>query len=284
MITPGNSISLKSYAKLNLFLDVLGRRPDGYHQIRTIFQEIMLHDTLNFTLTKKSSLKILTNTDFVSTRKNLIYRVAIFIKKRYNVDYGVEIKLEKNIPVAGGLGGGSSNAAATIKALSELWELALTSEEEHDIAGRFGSDINFFLLGGTALGEGRGEIISPLPDIRLANLLLVKPSFGISSQEAYQLVNPLGHDAPSWRDFTSLFKPEMCFNRLQSGVCRNYPEIERIIDQLLEQGAVHALLSGSGSTVIGFFRDQASTLQAAEYFSGRNYWNCITQTKERSTK
>ncbi|MBN1948571.1 MAG: 4-(cytidine 5'-diphospho)-2-C-methyl-D-erythritol kinase [Candidatus Cloacimonetes bacterium] len=284
MITNGRSLTLRSYAKINLFLDVLGKRPDGYHQIRTIFHEIKLHDTLNFTLTKKSSLKILTNTDFVSTRKNLIYKVAIFIQKRYNVDYGVEIKLEKNIPVAGGLGGGSSNAAATIKALSEIWELSLTPEEEHNIAKNFGSDINFFLLGGTALGEGRGEIITPLADIRLDNLLLVKPSLGIFSREAYHLVKPVGSHNQSWREITSGFKPEMCFNRLQSGICQSYPEIERIIDQLLEQGAIHSLLSGSGSTVIGFFRDQVSTQRAAEFFSGKNYWNCITQTKERSTK
>ena len=113
------NLKIDSSAKINLFLDVLSKRSDGYHQIRTIFSEIELSDTINFALTKKGTIKLLSNKDFVSAKKNLIYKVAIFIKKKYSVKFGVEIELQKNIPISAGMGGGSSNAASTIIALSE---------------------------------------------------------------------------------------------------------------------------------------------------------------------
>ena len=277
------NLRISSSAKINLFLDVLSKRSDGYHQIRTIFSEIGLADILNFALTKKGTVKILSDKDFVSTKENLIYKVAIFIKERYNVKFGVEINLQKNIPISAGMGGGSSNAASTINALSELWNLKLSKKEMHEIAKNFGSDINFFLEGGCALGENRGEKIIQLKQIQLENIFLVNPGFRISSKEAYDAVLLDGQINDNWLKIIENENTKWCYNKLQDGVCKKYPEIRKIIDHLLENGAEQAMLSGSGATIIGFCSDRATAENFSIYYSNIGYWNYITKTK-RSTK
>ena len=277
------NLKIDSSAKINLFLDVLSKRSDGYHQIRTIFSEIELSDTINFALTKKGTIKLLSNKDFVSAKKNLIYKVAIFIKKKYSVKFGVEIELQKNIPISAGMGGGSSNAASTIIALSELWDLNLSKKEKHEIAEKFGSDINFFLEGGCALGENRGEKLSNLKQIELDNIFLVNPGFGISSKEAYEAVSLDGYENDNWIKLIKHENTQLCYNKLQEGVCKKYPEIRKIIDHLLENGAEQAMLSGSGATIIGFCPDKATAEKFSIYYSNMSYWNYVTKTK-RSTK
>jgi 4-diphosphocytidyl-2-C-methyl-D-erythritol kinase len=274
-------ISTTANAKINLFLDVLGKRPDGYHSIRTVFAEIDLYDELNYTLTKNTGIKILTNRDFVNTEDNLIYKVAFFIQKTYNVRYGVTVHLQKHIPIAAGLGGGSSDAAATIRALSQLWMLDLSAQEQHAIAAQFGSDINFFLEGGTALGLGRGEEISPLSDIPLDNIFLVNPGFGISSGEAYRLVTPM-HSDDGWKKLIEEHDIRHAHNTLQSGICDRYPRIRDIINHLCDTGAVKAILSGSGPTIIGFCPDRNTAQRLSEFYSTQGYWNYITKTKRRT--
>ncbi len=273
------NLRIYSSAKINLFLDVLAKRPDGYHQIRTIFTEIGLADIINFALTKKGSVKILSDIDFVSVKENLIYKVAVFIKEKYNVKFGVEINLQKKIPISAGMGGGSSNAASTIMALSELWNINLSKEEMHKIAENFGSDINFFLEGGCALGENRGEKISRLKQIKLDNIFLVNPGFGVSSKEAYDAVLLNDHENNNWTKLIEEENTLWCFNKLQVGVCKNYPKIKKIIDYLLENGAEQAILSGSGATVIGFCPDRTSAEKFSKYYSNMGYWNYITKTR-----
>ena len=269
-----------SYAKINLFIDVLAKLDSGYHQIRTIFSEIDLCDKLNFVLTKKGSIKILTNKDFVSVENNLIYKVAIFIKQKYNVQCGAEIELEKNIPISAGLGGGSSNAAHTILALSQLWDLNLSKTEMHQIAEIFGSDINFFLEGGTALGENRGEIISLQNDLEIENIFLINPGFEISSKEAYQLVN-ISTENQNWSKILTKKDMRFCFNKLEEEISRKYPVIKNIIDDLKDNGASNAILSGSGATIIGFCPDFQTAQKFETYYSKKGFWNIITKTKRR---
>lgn len=276
------NLKLNSYAKINLFLDVLGKREDGYHEIRTVFNEIGLCDTLNYTLTKKEEVKILTNKDFVKADENLIYKIAIFLKKRYNVEYGVTVELEKNIPVAAGLGGGSSNAATTIEALSNLWKLNIAPKEKHEIASLFGSDINFFLEGGCALGEGRGEIITPLEDIEINHVFLVNPGFGIPSWEAYKAVKTSETANENWQDFLETRDIKLCSNKLEEGIRQLYPEIDQIINYLENNGAKKAMLSGSGATIIAFCSDQETTEEFCSFYSGKGYWNFSTKTKGRT--
>ena len=258
-------------------------RLDGYHEIRTIFSEIDLYDVLNFTLTKNSAIKILANIDFVSLEKNLIYKVAIFIQKKYNVLNGAKIDLQKNIPIAAGLGGGSSNAAQTILALNEIWKLNLSTIEMNSIAARFGSDINFFLSGGTAIGEGRGEEIKRLDDLEIENILLVNPGFEISSKEAYEAVNVVKPNS-NWKEFLRNKDVNFCFNKLEEGIIRLYPKIGKTLNFMQENGAMKAMLSGSGATMIGFCPDRATAENLSEYFTRKKYWNCITKTIKRSTK
>ena len=277
------SLRISSSAKINLFLDVLSKRSDGYHQIRTVFSEIELADIINFALTKKEAIKILSDIDFVSVNENLIYKVAVFIKDKYNVKFGVEIELQKNIPISAGMGGGSSNAASTIMALSELWSLDLSRREMHKIAENFGSDINFFLEGGCALGENRGEKINHLKQIELDNIFLVNPGFEISSKEAYDAVLLDGHENNNWLKLIKHENIKWCYNKLQVGVCKKYPKIRMIIDHLLENGAEQAMLSGSGATIIGFCPDRATAEKFSIYYSNMGYWNYITKTK-RSAK
>ena len=276
-------LRIKSYAKINLFLDVLRKREDGFHDIRSIFSEIELFDKINFILTKKDDVSILTNKDFVSVKNNLIYRVAIIIKNKYNVSSGVKVELEKNIPIAAGLGGGSSNAAATIIALSQLWELNLSKKEMHAIASELGSDINFFLEGECQMGVGRGEQVSPLPGINLDHIFLVNPGFAISSKEAYQAVTPNNEPHKGWQNLLYSSNSRYCFNALEKEICHLYPQIKEIIDYLKNNGADKAILSGSGATVIAFCPDANTARKFADFFSAKNYWSYITKTK-RSTR
>ncbi len=195
---------------------------------------------------------------------------------------GVKIELKKIIPVSAGLGGGSSNAAQTIKALSELWQLHLTSDEMNEIAGQFGSDINFFLHGGTALGEGKGDRISILNDIPIENIFLVNPGFGISSREAYEAVKISKTRNSNWKNLLKEKDVKYCYNDLEKGVSKRYPEIYEIINYLENNGASKSMLSGSGATIIGFCPDRKTTEEFQKYYSKKNYWNCVTKTIRRS--
>jgi 4-diphosphocytidyl-2-C-methyl-D-erythritol kinase len=271
-------LCLKSPAKINLFLDVLRKKTDGYHEIRTIFAELELCDIINFTLTEKDSIKILSNIDSLNNKENLIYKVAFFIKQKYNVKRGVTINLEKKIPISAGLGGGSSNAATTIKALSKLWQLNLTANQQHQIAARFGSDINFFLQGGTCLGENRGEQITPLTSHEINNILLINPGFAISSKTAYQLVE-IDRENSDWKILKRAFEPELCFNKLEKCIRTKFKAIDEDLNYLTKNGANKAILSGSGATMIAFCPDNSTAKKLAQHYSKIGYWNYITKTK-----
>ena len=272
-----NDISLKSYAKINLSLQVLGKLEDNYHQIRTVFSEIDLFDVLNFTLTKKNEIKVLSNIVSLKQEDNLIYKIAVFIKEKYRVENGVIINLKKNIPIAAGLGGGSSNAAMTILALSEIFKLNLPDSALHSIADKFGSDINFFLDGGTALGFDRGQ---SMEFKKIKNILLINPGFGVSSKEAYQNVIESKND---WNNFKNTLDVRCAFNDLEKGVVNLYPEIGVIIRDCKRIGAINSILSGSGATVIGFFQDIYSVEKAKEFFKDKGYWVKITKTIRRTS-
>ena len=233
-------------------------------------------------MTKNNDIKILSAKDFVNAKENLIYKVALFIKKKYEVTNGVDIVLEKNIPISAGLGGGSSNAAQTILALSDLWNLSLTEIEMQKIAENFGSDINFFLRGGSALGEGRGEIVKSINYIEVDNILLVNPGFEIPSKEAYKVVNISKNENTDWKKLIRFKDISYCYNKLEEGVCRNYPVIKQIIKYLQDNGADKAILSGSGATVIGFCPDRKTAEKLSKYYSKKKYWNYITKTKRRT--
>ena len=263
---------IDSYAKINLFLNVLKKRPDGYHEIETLFSTIDLHDSLKFALTKKPSIKILSNIPELASESNLAYQIAERIRADFNVESGLEIYIEKRIPVSAGLGGGSSNAAVTFLALKKLFKLEMKEDYMLSTASEYGSDINFFFYGGRARGEARGEKITPLPDREVMELLVVNPGIAISSREAYQLVEITAQDSP---------QPGIWFNILEAGIRRRYKVIDSILLKLKSLGAAEAMMSGSGSTCIGFFLDKTMQKKALEYFQ-QQMWCKIVKTLKRS--
>lgn len=260
---------IASYAKINLYLDVLSKRIDGYHEIETVYSTINLHDSLKFVLTKKPIIQIWSNIDELANEQNLVYQIAKRIHNDFNVKTGVNISLTKRIPVAAGLGGGSSNAAMTLIALNYLLGLKMDDSYLNAVAAEYGSDINYFLVGGLALGKNRGEQISPLPETEPLELLLVKPPFGIASKEAYQFVE---------LDKQFYAGDKMWYNKLETGIRARYPEINQIILDLKSMGAAAAIMSGSGSTCIGYFKNKKRQADAKHFFDSKAMWTKIVKT------
>lgn len=268
-----------SYAKINLFLEVLGRLSSNYHQVNTVLCGIDLFDEIKYVLTETGSIIVLSSIAELNGQDNLIFRIAKYLKEEYRVKQGVEIFLEKKIPIAAGLGGGSSNAANAIEALSKIWQLNLSPPDKERIAAMFGSDINFFLHGGTALGEHRGEKITTMDDILIDNILLVNPGIAISAGSAYGAVElPVPGES-------KLFDPNhpvaTMFNRLEPAVRKLYPLVDSLLSKLCELGAVRSMLSGSGSTCFGIFENAKMVEESAAYFAKLGYFTHITRTISR---
>lgn len=269
--------TLRSLAKINLDLRVLNRRPDGFHELRTIFQTISLADTIEiaFTPARRTRLSIHGN---VEIPDNLILRAAEMALRALHIRGEVAFKLDKKIPMGGGLGGGSSNAAAILLALPVLAGGALSIEKLMELGAELGSDVPFFLLGGTALGVGRGTELYPMPDWPPARGLVVAPDVHVSTQEAY---SGLGRELTfpsSSRSINSfqagLWRSASCApreagtaygtNDFETVVFRKYPQLKSIKGKLLRLGADPAFMSGSGCALAGIFRTGAEIERARE--------------------
>ena len=271
-------LRVRSFAKINLALAVLGKRTDGYHEIQTILQTIDLHDDLEFRLSTDLRLKCM-GLEGLHTEDNLVWRAALGLKNMLGETRGAEILLRKRIPVGAGLGGGSSNAASTLLGLCRLWTRELSSHELVSLARTLGSDVPFFLQGGTALGSGRGDEIQRLDELSCASLVVIFPGFPVSTGDAYrslsfELTSPL--KANKIRAFCDQMRsPTGCltqiFNDFETSILPAYPAIREAKDFLNQLGATATLLSGSGSAVFGFFDDEESTL-AASRLAGRDEW------------
>ena len=180
-------VLVKAPAKINLSLDVLYKRPDGYHEVEMIMTTIDLADRVELTLLEENKIHILSHNRYVpDDQRNLAYQAAKLLKDRFNVEKGVEITIEKTIPVAAGLAGGSSDAAATLRGLNKLWDLGLTMDELAELGSEIGSDVSFCVYGGTAWRKGRGEIITELPAPPTCWVILAKPFIGVSTAEVYR--------------------------------------------------------------------------------------------------
>ncbi|PKN73055.1 MAG: 4-(cytidine 5'-diphospho)-2-C-methyl-D-erythritol kinase [Candidatus Cloacimonetes bacterium HGW-Cloacimonetes-3] len=270
-----------SYAKINLFLEVIGKLPNNYHQVNTVLCSIDLCDYIRYNVTNDACISITSNAPALANKQNLIFKVATCLQNKYQIEQGIIIHLDKHIPIAAGLGGGSSNAANCITALNKLWHLNLSPIEMHEIAAQFGSDINFFLEGGCALGENRGEQITPLADVDIKNILLVNPNIHIASSEAYKLVimpNPEDRQVFNISAFS-----RSCLNRLEAGIRMVYPAIDELLCSLSDYGASVAMMSGSGSTCFGIFHNSDTMQTCAEYFANKGYWTKITKTLCRNS-
>lgn len=285
-------LTIKAPAKINWFLYVLGLRDDGYHEIQSLMQNVALYDVLTFT--PLEDLVLETGMP-IPVEQNLAYKAAALLRSTFGIKEGAYIKLGKNIPVGAGLGGGSSDAAAVLSGLSELWSLNITHEELCNIGGQIGSDVPFFLCGPFSFVQGRGEKLIPRRAAKPVCLLLVKPPFPVSTAWVYgelrktrlstgQLRLTNKSDKVDNIEFliSSIEKAgfrdtaEMISNDLESVTIKSFPVIADIKKRLIKEGAIFSLMSGSGPTVFGVFNSPEEAEQASVAFKG--CWTAVVRT------
>lgn len=290
------TIRIPAYAKVNLRLEVLGKRADGYHELRTVFQTVSLHDTLEFCSSRRPGITLEVEGNETLARedaaKNLVYRAVDALRRELRIRPGVEILLRKKIPAGRGLGGGSSNAAAALVGYLRFSRKTLPESRLLDIASSLGSDVPFFLHGGTSLGIGKGEEIYPLPDVPRSALLIVSPAdIHVPTPDAYRWLH-----APELASLTKsaanrkLFEfCALCWssqgpslsNDFEKAVFQRYPRLGRIKRALLHAGASEALLAGSGSAVFGVFPSPAKARRAVVGFPHDQAFVCETLSRSR---
>lgn len=264
-------ISLKALAKINLGLDVVRRREDGYHEVRMIMQTIHLYDRLDIKRTKESGIQIQTNLSFLPVNENnLIYKAAKLLMDEFSITDGVSVKLDKRIPVAAGMAGGSTDAAAMLFGMNRLFSLGLTKRQLMERGVQIGADVPYCIMRGTALAEGIGEELSQLPPMVKCPVLIAKPSISVSTKFVYQ--NLKLDDATIHPDIDLLIEDIKAKNLydiaahmgnvLETVTIPNYPVIDEIKKHMLSHGAVGAMMSGSGPTVFGLFDDEATAKKA----------------------
>lgn len=264
-----NSLSVRCFAKINTYLEVLNRRADGFHQIVTRYISIDLHDRLKIELGGKKITLSCDKPELPTDESNLVVQAAGLFQQRIGLQDGFHFTLEKRIPTMAGLGGGSSDAAATLKALNILHKEPFALNELSEMAAEVGSDVPYFLIGGHALGRGRGEILDHLADVPKMELLLIKPKFGIAAKQAYKYFDLTSSSSisdssticerPSWMSV-----PETQWrNDLEGGVFAQYPELKRLKELLLVNGAEKAIMCGSGSTVAARFGSRETAEKVA---------------------
>lgn len=266
-----NDISLKALAKINLGLDVVRRREDGYHEVRMIMQTIQLYDRLDIKRTQEPGIQIQTNLSFLPVNENnLIYKAAKLLMDEFSITDGVSVKLDKRIPVAAGMAGGSTDAAAMLIGVNRLFSLGLTKRQLMERGVQIGADVPYCIMRGTVLAEGIGEALSPLPPMVKCPVLIAKPSISVSTKFVYQ--NLKLDDTTIHPDIDRLIDDIKAKNLhdiaahmgnvLETVTIPNYPVIDEIKKHMLSNGAVGAMMSGSGPTVFGLFDDEDTAKKA----------------------
>ncbi|MFZ3172507.1 MAG: 4-(cytidine 5'-diphospho)-2-C-methyl-D-erythritol kinase [Carboxydocellales bacterium] len=262
---------LPARAKINLTLDVLGKRPDGYHQVEMVMQTVSLADTITLEKTTEEILVSCTHPEVPLNEGNLAFRAAMLLKQAVSYNGGVTIHIDKKIPIAAGLAGGSSNAATVLIGLNSLWDLKLSREHLMQIGSALGSDIPFCIMGGTALATGRGEKITSLKAAPELTLVLIKPNYGVATAQVYgnfrqeQVANRPATQAMlkaiEAGDSEAIVR--LTANVLEAVTLKMHPEIGEIKARLAQAGAKGVLMSGSGPTVFGFVEHEEKGREVA---------------------
>ena len=274
------SFTLPSFAKINLMLRVLGKRPDGFHELFTVFQSVSLHDDITFRDGEGISLTC-PNKSIPIDEKNLIVKAANLLQRHSGVDRGASMHLTKRIPSPGGLGGGSSNAAVALIGLSRLWEIDESFDELKGMAAEIGSDVPFFLHGGTAIGTGRGEEIEPIADIDPGHLLIVTPNVRVSTPEAFKRLGAQNLTSEDLNRILIVCRLEAekldprqsdLVNDIEAAVFAAHPEIKRVKRTLLDLGAANAMMSGSGASVFAVFEKEETRQTALKALDDEVNW------------
>lgn len=285
------AVCVRAYAKINLDLRVLGVRPDGFHELRTVFQSISLHDTI-VCIPRDGPLTLECDVAGIPLdRGNLVWRAAEALwraLRRSGPPTGLTIRLDKRIPLQAGLGGGSADAAAALLALAQAWRVPVRAAQLTDVAASLGADVPFFLAGGTALGLGRGDEIYPLADLPRHWVVLLVPGFGVSTSEAYgwydsertlargPVVREPQHVSGPWPS-----RAAQMINDLEPSIARHHPEIDQMKAALRRVGAAAAAMSGSGSAVFGLFQKRSDALSAVERLDGSGWRVLLTESLGR---
>lgn len=268
-------LNYKARAKINLGLDVCRRLENGYHEVKMVMQTIDLYDELTLKKRQNSDIILLINSvdNLGKLEDNLIYKAAKLMQERYHIDQGIEISLKKNIPVAAGMAGGSTDAAAVMLAMNELFELGISKEELMERALPLGADIPFCIMGGTALAEGIGEKLTPLPQPPHAEIVVVKPPIMVSTAKVYQSLDL--NKMEKHPDIDGMVKAleegdlngiaQRMENVMETVTETEFPVITDIKKMLTGNGALSAMMSGSGPSIFGVFQNAATAADAAEY-------------------
>ena len=285
------AVTIRAHAKINLDLRVLGPRLDGYHELRTVFQSLALHDVIEC-VAREGPLAIECDTAGVPLdASNLVWRAAEALwraLRRPGHARDVVIRLQKHIPLQAGLGGGSADAAATLIALARLWKVPIKPVQLTDVASALGADVPFFLAGGTALGLGRGDEVYPLADLPRHWIVLLVPGFGVSTTDAYSWYDgerdlSRGGSArePQYVPGPWPSRAAQMINDLEAPIARHHPEIDQMRTALRRAGALAAAMSGSGSTVFGLFQKRGEALAAVEGLAGSGWRVLLTESLDR---
>ena len=282
-------VTIRAYAKINLDLRVLGMRPDGFHELRTVYQAISLYDTIRC-IPREGPFAIECNVAGVPLDKtNLIWRAADTLWRSLRRSGPVRdavVQLEKQIPLQAGLGGGSADAAATLMALAHAWRVPVKPSQLTDVATHLGSDVPFFLAGGTALGLGRGDEVYPLADLPRHWIVLLIPGFGVSTSEAYGWYDSEPELSRAPREAQHVPGPwpsraAQMINDLEAPIAHHHPEIDQMKAALRRAGALAAAMSGSGSTVFGLFQKRRDALAAVDRLQGSGWRVLLTESLGR---
>lgn len=258
-------LTLKAPAKINLTLDVLAKRPDGFHEIEMVMTTVDLADRVTLTLLDSNQIMIDCPIAYVPLdERNHAYQAAKVVKEKFGITQGVHIFIEKNIPIAAGLAGGSSDAAATIKGLNQLWNLNMTIEEMADLGAKVGSDVSFCVYGGTAVARGRGEKIEPISPPPSCWVILAKPPIGVSTADVYGALSVPNLGAGKTKEMVQAINNkdflkvcECLSNDLESVTLQLHPEVKRIKERMERSGADGVLMSGSGPTVFALIEKES---------------------------
>ena len=253
----------RACAKLNLYLDITGILPDGYHELRSVMQSVSLWDTVEVRPAAEITLQV--DKPYIpSDERNTAFKAAKAFFAATGIEGGADISVKKRIPVGAGMAGGSADAAAVLNLLNVIYGLPLDQEQLTAVAASVGADVPFCLEGGTMLCEGKGEKLTPLPRLKRCGIVVVKPRFSVSTKTAYAMFDEVGGDCPEADGILTALKKgslqDICAamgNDLEKCIAQKYPEIEVIKAELMAQGAMGAMMTGSGSAVFGIFENKA---------------------------
>ena len=282
----GGRVLVKAFAKINLSLDIVGKREDGYHLLEMVMQNVDLHDDIIIEQIEEGIMLTCNKAYVPVDERNIAYKAAKLLMDTKGIRKGVCIDITKRIPVAAGLAGGSADAAAVLKGMNELFDLKMSTEELMEEGLKLGADVPYCIVGGTCLCEGVGEVVTPLKPFRGHTILLVKPSFGVSTKEAYGLfeLDRINRHVETGKLIKAMEDDDLngvnyySRNLLENVVLPRYPILKSIKQMLSRSGSIVTLMSGSGPTIYGIFRDVSAAENAARALNRNNNEVILTRT------